>query len=230
VAPGPADHPFTPDLFARADESDDALFYATPRKVVHLDEPGLAALSDFYADALPPDAELLDLMASWRSHLPARLPRKRAVGLGMNEEEMADNPDLDEWTLHDLNKNPEIPFGDRAFDAVLLTVSLQYLTQPILVFRSIARCLRAGGPLIVTLSDRCFPTKAVKIWHQCRDMRERMELGMAYFRFAGGFVDVQGVDLRPSALPGDDPVRVVMGRREGGSGGPRQPRSGWRRR
>ena len=84
--------------------------------------------------------------------------------------------------------------------------------------------------MIVTLSDRCFPTKAVKIWHQCRDMRERMELGMAYFSFAGGFVDVQGVDLRPSALAGEDPVRVVMGRRAGGSAASRQPPTGWRRR
>jgi len=228
--PGPADHPFTPDLFTRADETDDRLFYSIARKVVHLDAPGLAALGDFFADALPRDAEILDLMASWRSHLPARLARRRVVGLGMNEEEMADNPDLDEWIVHDLNKTPELPFGDTAFDAALLTVSVQYLTQPILVFRSMARCLRPGSPLVVTMSDRCFPTKAVKIWHQCRDMRERMELGMAYFSFAGGFTDVQGVDVRPSAAPGEDPVRVVMGRRAGTIPTPRQSSASWRRR
>jgi SAM-dependent methyltransferase len=230
VSPGPADHPFTPDLFARADENDDALFYAIPRQVVHLDEPGLAALSDFFADALPEGGEILDLMASWRSHLPPRLVRKRVVGLGMNEDEMADNPDLDQWVIHDLNKTPELPFGDAAFDAALLTVSVQYLTQPILVFRSVARCLRAGAPLVVTMSDRCFPTKAVKIWHQCRDMRERMELGMAYFSFSGGFTGVQGVDLRPSAAPGEDPVRVVMGRREGTTVRSRPQTASWRRR
>jgi hypothetical protein len=43
VAPSADDHPFTPDLFARTDESDDALFYATARKVVHLDAPAIAA-------------------------------------------------------------------------------------------------------------------------------------------------------------------------------------------
>jgi hypothetical protein len=44
-------------------------------------------------------------------------------------------------------------------------------------------------------------------------MRERMELGMAYFRFAGRFIDVQGVDLRPNPPPGGDPVVAVIGRR-----------------
>ena len=226
----PADHPFTPDLFARTDESDDASFYSVPRKVVHLDESAVAAVTAFFAEQLPSHADLLDVMASWRSHLPKRLPRKHVIGLGMNDEEMADNPDLDAWVVHDLNRNPELPFADRSFDGATLTVSMQYLTKPIEVFRSIARCLRPGAPLIVVVSHRCFPTKAVKIFHQCQTMRERMELGMAYFSFAGGFADVLGVDLRPSAAHGEDPVRAIIGRRQGAAvqGG----RSGatWRRR
>ncbi len=211
---GPADHPFTPDLFARIDESDDASFYAMPRKVVHLDEPAIAAVTAFFAEQLPPHGELLDVMASWRSHLPKALPRKRVVGLGMNDEEMADNPDLDARVVHDLNRDPELPFADGTFDAATLTVSMQYLTKPIEVFRSLARCLRPGAPLVLVVSHRCFPTKAVKIFQQCQTMRERMELGMAYFSFAGGFMDVLGVDLRPAAAPGEDPVRAIVGRRQ----------------
>lgn len=230
MAPSPDDHPFTPDLFARTDESDDALFYATARKVVHLDAPAIAAVGDFFAENLPPQCELLDLMASWRSHLPKRLSRRRVVGLGMNAEEMSDNPDLDEFVLHDLNRDPELPFKEAAFDGAMLTVSIQYLTRPIDVFRSVARCLRPGAPFIVVVSHRCFPTKAVKIWHQCRTMRERMELAMAYFNFAGGFSDVLGVDLRPSVPEGEDPVRAIIGRRVGASEPRRRPGAGWRRR
>jgi len=230
VAASPADHPFTPDLFARMDESDDALFYATARKVVHLDQPAIEAVRSFFAEALPPEGELLDLMASWRSHLPEKLPKTRVVGLGMNAEEMAENPDLDESVVHDLNKNPELPFPDRRFDAAILTVSLQYLVHPLEVFGSVARCLRPVAPFVVVISHRCFPTKAVKIWHQCQSMRERMELGMAYFRFAGGFTDVLGVDLRPSPQPGEDPVFAIVARREG-EPPPRRPAgSGWRKR
>jgi len=230
VAPVPADHPFTPDLFARADEDDDAIFYASARKVVHLDDRAIAAVSEFFAEHLPAGGELLDLMASWRSHLPKRLPRKRVVGLGMNEAEMSDNPDLDAWVVHDLNKNPELPFPDGEFDGGMLTVSMQYLTKPIEVFRSVARCLRPAAPFIVIVSHRCFPTKAVKIWHQCQGMRERMELGMAYFSFAGGFTDVLGVDLRPSLQPEEDPVRAIIGKREGSGGAARRSTVGWRRR
>jgi len=227
---GPADHPFTPDLFARADESDDASFYAMPRRVVHLDEPALAAVAAFFGEQLPPHGELLDVMASWRSHLPKALPRKRVTGLGMNAEEMAENPDLDAWVVHDLNRDPELPFADRSFDGATLTVSMQYLVRPIEVFRSVARCLRPGAPLIVVVSHRCFPTKAVKIFQQCQTMRERMELGMAYFSFAGGFADVLGVDLRPAAAPGEDPVRAVIGRRQGASTPGERPTATWRRR
>jgi SAM-dependent methyltransferase len=230
VAPSPGDHPFTPDLFARADESDDALFYAMARKVVHLDEPAIAAVSGFFAENLPPDGELLDLMASWRSHLPKRLQAKRVVGLGMNAEEMSDNPDLDEFVVHDLNRDPELPFREGEFDGAMLTVSVQYLTRPIDVFRSVAGCLRPAAPFIVVVSHRCFPTKAVKIWHQCQTMRERMELGMAYFSFAGGFNDVLGVDLRPSVPAGEDPVRAIIGRRQGSANPSKRGGVTWRRR
>jgi SAM-dependent methyltransferase len=155
---------------------------------------------------------------------------KRVVGLGMNAEEMSDNPDLDEFVLHDLNRDPELPFEEGAFDGAVLTVSVQYLTRPIDVFRSVARCLRPGAPFIVVVSHRCFPTKAVKIWRECRTMRERMELGMAYFNFAGGFSDVLGVDLRPSVPEGEDPIRAIIGRREGVTNPSRGRGVGWRRR
>jgi hypothetical protein len=112
----------------------------------------------------------------------------------------------------------------------MLTVSMQYLTKPIEVFASVARCLKPRAPFIVIVSHRCFPTKAVKIWHRCQDMRERMELGMAYFSFAGGFSDVLGVDLRPSVPAHEDPVRAIIGRRQGADAGTARVSAGWRRR
>jgi SAM-dependent methyltransferase len=212
------------------DETDDAVFYATARKVVHIDQPAIDAVTRFFADTLPPGGEVLDLMASWRSHLPKQLASKRVVGLGMNADEMADNPALDERVVHDLNKDPELPFAAGRFDAAILTVSLQYLTRPIEVFCSVSRCLKPAAPFVIVISHRCFPTKSVKIWHECQTMRERMELGMAYFRFAGGFVDVLGVDLRPSVRPGEDPVFAIVGRREGQPATSGRARSPWRKR
>lgn len=230
MSTSPSDHPFTSDLFERMDESDDALFYAVPRRVVHLDAPGLAAVRRFFAETLPPRAVLLDLMSGWRSHLPATLAPAQVVGVGLNAEEMDDNPDLDQAIVHDLNADPRLPFEDESFDAALLSVSMQYLTRPIEVFRDVRRVLRPGGVFLVVLSHRCFAAKAVKIWHQCQTMRERMELAMAYFRFAGGFTELLGVDLRPGATAGEDPVVAVVAKRESGAA-PSSPRgAGWRRR
>jgi len=229
VSQQPADHPFTPDLFERFDETDDALFYAFPRRVVHLDDGALAAVRRFFAEALPHDASLLDLMASWRSHYPEEIAPRRAVGLGLNAEEMSENPDLDAHVVHDLNRDPRIPFADAEFDAATLTVSMQYLVHPIEVFRDVRRVLRPGGRFVVVLSQRCFPPKAVKIWQQCANMRERMELGMAYFRYAGGFEDLLGVDLRPNPPPDGDPVVAVFASRAGRAER-EPPSSGWRRR
>ncbi|MGH9031304.1 MAG: class I SAM-dependent methyltransferase [Acidimicrobiia bacterium] len=193
------------DPFARVDESDDAAFYAFERKVVHLEPGAIEALRTFYSRVLPPGSDVLDLMSSWRSHLPDGLGR--VVGLGMNTAEMADNPQLTEFVVHDLNRDPRLPFGDSSFDAVVCAVSVQYLTQPLAVFAEAGRVLRPGGPIVVSFSNRCFPTKAVAIWLAGGDDAHR-RLVREYLERTG-FVAVSE-DAPPSS---DDPLIVVRGRR-----------------
>jgi hypothetical protein len=73
------------DPFARIDPSDDARFYAVARNVVHLEPGAIEALRRLYAEHFPAHAKVLDLMSSWRLHLPDGLGT--VVGLGMNAEE-----------------------------------------------------------------------------------------------------------------------------------------------
>ena len=205
------DHPFTPEMFQRMDESDDPLFYAFPRKVVHIDEPAVAAVGQFLAATFAPHGVLLDLMSSWRSHLPPGFVKQRLVGLGLNAEEMADNPDLDEYVVHDLNADPRLPFAADYFDGAVVTVSIQYLTQPLAVFAEVRRVLKPGGPFVVLFSNRMFPTKAVRIWQVLRDER-RAELVRAYFHYAEGYEEPVFHDLSPN--PGiSDPLYAVYARR-----------------
>jgi SAM-dependent methyltransferase len=193
------------DPFSRMDPADDSVFYALERKVVHLEPGAIDALRRFYGRLLPTGGSVLDLMSSWRSHLPDGLGP--VTGLGMNEAEMADNPQLDDFAVHDLNRDPRLPFDDGAFNAVVCAVSVQYLTRPLEVFADAARVLQPDGPCIVSFSNRCFPTKAVAIWlgagsdgHR-RLVREYLE--------RGGFVSVAD-----EAVPTpDDPLFVVWGRR-----------------
>jgi SAM-dependent methyltransferase len=193
------------DPFARIDPSDDARFYSVARNVVHIEPGAIESLRRVYAEHFPGNATVLDLMSSWRSHLPDGLGK--VVGLGMNAEEMAANPQLDEWVIHDLNRDPRLPFPDSSFDAVACAVSVQYLVRPVEVFSDVRRVLAPGGTVVVSFSNRCFPTKAVMAWLSGGDAEHRV-LVRAYLEQAG-FVDVVDEQI-PTP---DDPVFVVRAKR-----------------
>ncbi len=187
------------------DPTEDEEFYAFERKVVHIETGAIEALRTAYTEILPSKARVLDLMSSWRSHLP-HAGLGHVTGLGMNAAEMADNPQLDTWLVHNLNRDPRLPFDDASFDAVACAVSVQYLVEPVAVFTDVRRVLVPGGPLVVSFSNRCFPTKAVAIWLANGDEIHRA-LVRGYLEQAGfgGVVD----ERRPSS---DDPLFVVWGR------------------
>ena len=196
--------------FQRQDESADETFYTTPRLVVHIDDGAIRALSALFAKLLPPQGTYLDLMSSWRSHLPEELEPKRVVGLGMNAAEMADNPQLDEHLLYNLNEKPTLPFADGEFDAVICTVSVQYMTKPLEIFREVNRLLRPGGLFVVSFSNRCFPTKAVATWLAGGD-REHLGLVQQYFTTSGNWSEPKSATNRPRHT---DPLYVVWAQKE----------------
>ena len=177
---------FSREYFRRYDESNDKHFYSMPRKVVHIDEWAISVLRRTYRTLLSDGGVWLDLMSSWRSHLPNDVIPERVVGLGMNAEEMDDNPQLDSYAIHNLNQNPRLPYDDNQFDAVLCAVSIQYLTQPITVFEEVNRVLKPGGDFIISFSNRCFPSKAVAIWLSTTD-RQHIELIQRYFDLSGSW-------------------------------------------
>ena len=207
LTPGPpTDYPAS--YFRRQDETEDGHFYYSPRKVVHIDDGAIAALGMVYADLLPRSGTLLDLMSAWRTHLPAEfadLPDLEVVGLGMNDAELADNPQLARWLVHDLNARPRLPFGDGEFDGAMCAVSVQYMRRPLEIFAEVARVLKPGAPFVVSFSNRCFPTKAVEIWHQTSD-EQHVQLVGSYFNRSGGWGEVRGRSWQPD---GGDPLFVV---------------------
>lgn len=202
---------FTPEMFQRMDESEDTLFYTVPRKVVHIDEPAIRAAGQMIAATFAPNGVLLDLMSSWRSHLPVGFVKQKLIGLGLNAEEMADNPDLDEYVVHNVNVDPRLPFPDALFDGVVITVSIQYLTRPIEIFAEVRRVLKAGAPFLVLFSNRMFPTKAVRVWQSLYD-GQRAKLIEAYFHAAGGYAEPVFTDASPRTGI-TDPLYAVCARK-----------------
>lgn len=214
----PVDAPFPPEYFERADPTTDARFYATPRLVTHIDDGAIATIGEVLGELLLPGATILDLMSSWKSHLPPEARPARVVGLGMNATELAANDQLDEWVVQDINADPTLPFGADEFDAAIITVSIQYVVRPLSLFREIRRVLKPGGALIVIFSNRLFATKAVRVWYE-QDDAGHIALVQAYFALAGGYAGVRLIDRSDLPQPGargrlaprHDPIFVVLG-------------------
>lgn len=200
------------DFFRRIDDSDDEAFYSTPRLVVHIDDGAIAKVGEIYARLLPQGGAILDLMSSWRSHLPAHLRPARVVGLGMNRAEMEDNPALTEIVIHNLNRTRRLPFADAEFDGAVVTVSVQYMTAPIETFAEVARVLKPAAPFIVTFSNRMFPTKAVAIWQNLDDY-DHVKLVARYFMESQRFENMEFIDKSAPTKPPSDPVWAVAGYR-----------------
>ena len=197
---------FPPAAYTRDDESPDGHFYDVARKVVHIDDGAIAALGRLYAEVLPVGGRLLDLMSSWRSHLPEGVGTGGVVGLGLNADEMADNPQLTSRVVHDVNREPRLPFVDAEFAGAMCAVSIQYLIHPLAIFREVRRVLRPGAPFVVSFSNRCFPTKAVAVWLGTNDP-QHLTLVRAYFEAAGGWAGVK--DAEGSRGADGDPLYAV---------------------
>lgn len=200
-----------PEAFDRLDESPDPEFYREPRLVTHIDERAIAAVTELYRQWLPPGSAILDLMSSWISHLPPEVSYQHVAGLGLNAQELAANPRLDSFVIHDLNAQPELPYPDAKFDAACICVSVDYLAHPVPVIRDIGRVVVPNGPLVITFSNRCFPTKAIAIWHQLNGLGQQ-QLVEHYFTEAGNWDPVTRSTPIPENGPGD-PLFAVIGRR-----------------
>lgn len=221
-----------PDAFVRTDDSDDTVFYSKDRMVDHLDSLALETIEMLVGRLIVEENPvILDLMASCDSHIPASVNVSRVVGLGLNERELATNSALDEYLIHDLNKNPELPFEDAAFDAVLNTVSVDYMIHPVQVFAEVGRILKPGGLFLVSFSNRYFQQKVVKVWRHASG-QQRIQLVERFFdessRFEEPTVYVSRGKPRPAhdkcawlGIP-SDPVCAVYANKKGGSG-PRRP-------
>jgi SAM-dependent methyltransferase len=194
---------FSEDPFSRTNIEPDTIFYSNPRMVTHIDETAIYTVMEIYKNLLEPGTEILDLMSSWKSHLPEDIRFKKVIGLGMNAEEMTANSQLTDHVVYDLNDHSKLPFEGNAYDAVICTVSVEYLTQPFKVFEEVARILRPNGKFIVTFSNRWFPPKVVKIWQELHEF-ERMGLVTEYFLKSGQYENIHTISRRGLKRPEND--------------------------
>jgi hypothetical protein len=197
---------FVPGFFDRADPTPDDWFYDRPRLVTHVDEAAIEAIGALYSE-LGLEGRVLDVMSSWVSHFRTR-PRELVV-LGMNADELAANSMATQWHVGDLNADPRLSFPAASFDAVTCAASIDYLVRPLEVLHEVARVLRAGAPVVITFSNRWFPTKAIRGW-LATDEAGRVDIVVGYLRAAGGYDEPE---VRWPASSRGDPLYAVIARR-----------------
>jgi SAM-dependent methyltransferase len=212
--------PLQPSQRTKLDDTDDAQFYDVPRFVTHVDEGFIQQLTALYRERLQSGTRILDLMSSWVSHLPEEMDFAHVEGHGLNAEELARNPRLTHYFVQNLNQTPQLPLPDQSFDAVLNTVSVQYLQYPEAIFTEIHRILKPGGLAIISFSNRMFYQKAIQAW---RDGSEasRVALVQRYFRSVPGFSEPEAIArtsqvppfLQMMGLGGGDPFYAVLATR-----------------
>jgi ubiquinone/menaquinone biosynthesis C-methylase UbiE len=114
----------------------------------------VSALTKYYSENLKKGDDVLDICSSWVSHYPKDFKGGNVVGLGMNEYELSQNPQLTSYVVKDLNFEPVLPFDDASFDKVTIVVSVDYLNKPLDVVTEIGRVLRPGGECYISMSNR----------------------------------------------------------------------------
>ena len=205
----------------KLDNADDALFYDYPRFVNHVDDHFIQQLTELYRQRLTPNTHILDLMSSWVSHLPPEMSFAHVEGHGLNAEELAKNPRLDHYFVQNLNQNQILPLADQSFDAVINTVSVQYLQYPETIFAEIHRVLKVGGIAIISFSNRMFYQKAIQAWRDGSES-DRTKLVFNYFASVPkGFTKPELVANVPPSSPflamlgmtGSDPFYAVVATR-----------------
>lgn len=192
----PQEAPFKPEDFFRADQQDDGSFYAIPRLVYHIDEPAVSSLTQYYRNNISKKSDVLDICSSWVSHYPLEFPKvmNRISATGMNSLELRANDQLTDFTPKNMNIEPKLPYKDASFDVVTCVVSIDYLISPIEVLKEVNRVLRPGGKVIISQSNRCFPSKAIAMWLNMND-RQHLELINGYLQYAGGFLPRKAFDI-----------------------------------
>ena len=205
--------PYPKDSFKKDDETNDEFFYVEPRLVVHIDDNAINSIQSYYSEVLPENATVLDLMSSWKSHFPTNKQFKKTVGLGLNPIEMENNPDLDEFFVQNINVDPTLPFEANYFDAVVIVVSIQYVSKPIELFQEIARILKPDSSCHVIYSNRMFPTKAVWLWKALSDDM-RAQLIASYFHSTNNFGKPEFKNITEVTGSPIDPVFVVSSKKQ----------------
>lgn len=159
---------------------------------------------------------ILEFGAAENSYFPEDLKLSRHVGVGLNEKLMIENPSLTEKMVVDLNN--VVPERDvdsdelrklqaEPFDAIVMTNTIEFLTNPREVFRTAWYLLKPGGIMLAPFTTKNskeyvgkFERAQVKAWREFND-DQHMWIAGSFFQFSAGegWEQLLGFDISPES-------------------------------
>lgn len=157
---------------------------------------------------------VLEFGAAENSYMPENLKLARHVGVGANQALMDQNKALTESFVVNLNDVVEeegvnseelAKLGAESFDAVVMTNTIDFLTNPREVFRSAWYLLKPGGIMMVPFVNKDayiskFERAQTKMWRDFNDDQHMWVCGsMFQFSAGDGWEGLKGFDISPTS-------------------------------
>ena len=109
-----------------------------------------------------------------------------------------------------------LPLADASMDVACSAYgAVPFVADSAALMREVARVLRPGGPVVISFSNRCFPTKAIRGWLMTDDA-QHCAIVAEYLGLAGGFTKPEASLRTPSGRYHGDPLYAVVARRTDG--------------
>lgn len=186
--------------FRREEDSGDAEYYATSGRHDLLESGAAERVRTAYAGVVEDGMTVLDLLAGRESHLPDGVTPGEVTGLGLNRADMDANPALAKQVVHNVNEHRVLPFEDGAFDAIVCTAGVEYLTSPFEIFEEAGRVLRPGGIFALAFTETWDENKVIGVWPELYPF-ERMGLVSQYFVRSEQFDAIRTISARGDDAP-----------------------------
>ena len=173
-------------------------FFLRFRKFFSVEILYLFRLQKYLKTILRPKSTILDLAASWESHLPEDMNFKSTFGIGLCKAELENNARLNAFYIQDLNLNPKLhKFKNESLDAILLSFSIQLLIKPFELFLEVKRVLKPNGNFLVIFDDIQEDDqfdKIIQAWYFTRDTMH-VHMVTYYFEVTGPWTKLEIEEL-----------------------------------
>ena len=216
IAPGSSGLPSLPAELPQIDEGSKfeyKEFWMTEMKDVEtaLDSRAVEQLRSHYAFYLESGMSVLEFGAAEDSYLPEDISLERHVGVSLSPSLMEKNERLTERMVVDLNDviqevgvNSEdlYALGSDQFDAILMSNTVEFLSNPREVYKSAYRLLKPGGLMMVSFSssDALIQfEKAQNKWWRVFNSDQHTWVTGSFFKFSAGngWANLKGFDVSP---------------------------------